>query len=207
MASLPYPLNRQDTHGRVGTARTPYPPTDCRSYIKLNMNSYLTLKFYCLTFLKHLNIMIEYSVYMTTNHLSKDEGAKAYAAAQIREKLGTDKFVAHVARHNSVFSKGTIKGVLADVACCVREQLLNGNKVQLEGLGTFGFTISSTPAESLTEFTAANIKGVNVVFTPAAELQDLIADAKFVPVSSRRAQAAVLKAEKNGDGSVDITKK
>jgi len=27
MASLPYPLNRQDTHGRVGTARTPYPPT------------------------------------------------------------------------------------------------------------------------------------------------------------------------------------
>lgn len=73
--------------------------------------------------------MIEYSVYMTTNHLSKDEGAKAYAAAQIREKLGTDKFVAHVARHNSVFSKGTIKGVLADVACCVREQLLNGNKV------------------------------------------------------------------------------
>ena len=27
MASLPCPLNRQDTHGRVGTARTPYPPT------------------------------------------------------------------------------------------------------------------------------------------------------------------------------------
>ena len=27
MASLPYPLNRQDTHGRVGTARMPYPPT------------------------------------------------------------------------------------------------------------------------------------------------------------------------------------
>ena len=151
--------------------------------------------------------MIEYSVFMTTNHLSKDEGAKAYAAAQVRDKLTTDKFVAHVARHNSVFSKGTIKGVLADVACCVREQLLNGNKVELEGLGTIGFTISSTPAESLTEFTAANIKGVNVVFTPAAELQDLIADAKFVPVSSRRAQAAVLKAEKNGEASVDITKK
>ena len=148
--------------------------------------------------------MIEYSVYMTTNHLSKDEGAKAYAAAQIREKLGTDKFVAHVARHNSVFSKGTIKGVLADVACCVREQLLNGNKVELEGLGTFGFTISSQAADTLNDFSAANIKSVNVVFTPAAELQDLIADAKFVPVSSRRAQAAVLKAEKNGEGSVDL---
>ena len=123
--------------------------------------------------------MIEYSVYMTTNHLSKDEGAKAYAAAQIREKLGTDKFVAHVARHNSVFSKGTIKGVLADVACCVREQLLNGNKVQLECLG-------------------------NVIFTPDSELENLIDDAVFKPMPSRVAQAAVQKAEKNGDVSVDL---
>ena len=27
MASLPCPLNRRDNHGRVGTARMPYPPT------------------------------------------------------------------------------------------------------------------------------------------------------------------------------------
>ena len=144
---------------------------------------------------------------MTTNHLSKDEGAKAYAAAQVRDKLTTDKFVAHVARHNSVFSKGTIKGVLADVACCVREQLLNGNKVQLEGLGTFGFTISSEPAENLEKFSAANIKKVNVIFTPDSELENLIDDAVFNPMPSRVAQAAVLKAEKKGEGSVDITKK
>lgn len=148
--------------------------------------------------------MIEYSVFMASNHLGKDQSPKAYAAGQVRDKLTTDKFVAHVASHNSVFSKGTIKGVLADVACCLREQLLNGNKVELEGLGTIGFTISSTPAETLTDFTAANIKSINVVFTPAAELQDLIADAKFVPVPSRLAQAAVLKAEKNGEASVDM---
>ena len=148
--------------------------------------------------------MIGYSVYMTTNHLKPEDGPKAYAAAQIREKLGTDKFVAHVARHNSVFSKGTIKGVLADVACCVREQLLNGNKVELEGLGTFGFTISSEPAENLEKFSAANIKKVNVIFTPDSELENLIDDAVFNPMPSRVAQAAVLKAEKKGDVSVDL---
>ena len=42
MASLPYPLNRQNNHSRVGMAGMPYPPTDCRSYIKINMNTYLT---------------------------------------------------------------------------------------------------------------------------------------------------------------------
>lgn len=41
MASLPYPLNRQYYHVRVGMAGMPYPPTDCRSYIKINMNTYL----------------------------------------------------------------------------------------------------------------------------------------------------------------------
>ena len=61
--------------------------------------------------------------------------------------------------------------MLADVASCVREQLLNDNKVQLEGLG-------------------------NVIFTPDSELENLIDDAVFKPMPSRVAQAAVLKAEK-----------
>ena len=36
MASLPYPLNRQNNHGRVGMAGMPYPSTDCCSYIKMS---------------------------------------------------------------------------------------------------------------------------------------------------------------------------
>ncbi|WP_308247730.1 hypothetical protein [uncultured Prevotella sp.] len=48
---------------------------------------------------------------------------------------------------------------------------MNGNKVQLEGLG-------------------------NVIFTPDSELENLIDDAVFNPMPSRVAQAAVLKAEK-----------
>ena len=97
-----------------------------------------------------------------------------------------------------------IKGVLADVACCLREQLLNGNKIQLDGLGTFGFTLSSQGAESLDKFTATNIKKINVIFTPDTDLEGLIDDAVFEPVASRVAQAAVLKAEKNNETSVDL---
>ena len=43
MASLPYPLNWLYNHGRVGMAGMPYPPTDCRSYIKIHMNTYLCI--------------------------------------------------------------------------------------------------------------------------------------------------------------------
>ena len=41
MASLPYPLNGQIFYGREGMARMPYPPIDCRSYIKIILNTYL----------------------------------------------------------------------------------------------------------------------------------------------------------------------
>ena len=148
--------------------------------------------------------MIPYSVSMLKNQMKPEEPAKAYANGQIREKMSTEKFIAHVASHNSVFSKGTIKGVLADIASCLREQLLNGNKVQLEGLGTFGITLNSQGAESLKAFTADNIKKINIVFTPDAELENLIDDAVFEVVASRAAQAATLKAEKAGETSVDL---
>ena len=141
---------------------------------------------------------------MMQNPIHPEKGSLAYATPQVREKLSTSKFISHVASHNTVFSKGTIKGVLADVACCLREQLLNGNKIQLDGLGTFGFTLSSHGAESLEKFTATNIKKINVIFTPDTDLEGLIDDAVFEPVASRIAQAAVLKAEKNNETSVDL---
>ena len=53
-------------------------------------------------------------------------------------------------------------------------------------------------------FTADNIKKINIVFTPDAELENLIDDAAFEVVASRAAQAATLKAEKAGETSVDL---
>ena len=49
MASLPYPLSWLYNHGRVGMAGMPYPPIDCRSYIKINVNTYLILSLHYVT--------------------------------------------------------------------------------------------------------------------------------------------------------------
>lgn len=148
--------------------------------------------------------MIHYSVFMMPNPIHPEKDKLAYATSQVREKLSTSKFISHVASHNTVFSKGTIKGVLADIASCLREQLLNGNKIQLEGLGTFGITLSSNGAKSLDKFSATDIKKINIVFTPDSELENLIDDAVFEVVASRAAQAATLKAEKSNETTVDL---
>ena len=106
---------------------------------------------------------------MMSNHFSNDATPKAYAKNQVNEVWPIEKFAKHIADHNGVYSRGTVKGVLSDMCECLVEQLLNGNKIQLGELGTFGISISSEPAENLNDFSAKNIKEVNIVFAPGAE--------------------------------------
>ena len=148
--------------------------------------------------------MINYSVYMMRNPQNPESPEKAYAKNQVTEIWSLDKFARHIAEHNGVYSRGTVKGVLADSCECLVEQLLDGKKVKLGELGTFGISISSEGAPSLNEFTSKNIKAVNILFAPGPDFTNLIDRAEFNLVASRVAQAAVLKAEKSGDGTVDL---
>ena len=150
------------------------------------------------------NFMINYSVYMMTSVMNPEAGAKAYAKNQVNEIWSLEKFAKHIASHNGVFSRGTVKGVLSDMCECLVEQLLNGNKIQLGELGTFGISISCDPAESLEKFTSKNIKAVNILFAPGEDFENLLHRAEFNPVASRAAQVATLKAEKGNEKTVDL---
>ena len=139
--------------------------------------------------------MIDYSVYLMANPMDAEAPEKAYGKAQMKESMTFDKFVKHIADHNGVFSRGTVQGVVLDMCECLVEMLLNGNKVQLGAL---------KGADSLAEFTTANITGINVIFTPGSDFADLMSRAQFNPVASRVAQAATLKAEKAGEATVNL---
>lgn len=114
------------------------------------------------------------------------------------------KFVQHIADHNGVYTRGTVRGVISDMCECLVEMLLAGNKVMLGELGNFRVSLSSTPADTKQEFTANHIKAVNIVFTPGEDFENIIGRASFNPVSTRAAQAATLKAEKAGETTVEL---
>ena len=122
---------------------------------------------------------------------------KAYAAAQMHECLSFDDFCQHIADHNSPFSKGTVKGVLTDAVACIREQLLGGNKVRLGELGNFHVELKSEGAVTTEDFSAQNIKEVNVRWTPGENFRNLRQDAEFQLVPSRAAQTDDIKVVKN----------
>lgn len=148
--------------------------------------------------------MIDYSVFMMKNPANPEAPEKAYAKNQVSEIWTLEKFAKHIADHNGVYSRGTVKGVISDMCECLVEQLLNGNKIQLGELGTFGISISSVGADSLDKFTSKNIKAVNILFAPGVDFENLIGRAEFNLVASRSAQAATLKAEKAGETTVDL---
>ena len=148
--------------------------------------------------------MINFSTYLWKNPLDENAPLMAYGKNQVTKVMSFDEFVKHISDHNGVFTRGTVKGVVCDTCVCLVEQLLNGNKVQFGELGIFSISLTCDPAPSVKEFTAKNIKAVNILFAPGPDFENLISRAEFNPVASRAAQVATLKAEKAGDDTVDL---
>lgn len=140
---------------------------------------------------------------MLPNPIDKSAAPKAYAKAQVKEVMSFRNFTQHIADHGG-YTRGKVKGVISDMCECLVEMLLEGKKVQLDDLGDFWISLSSEGAESCEKFTAENIKEMNIIFTPGPDFENLISKAEFVPVASRAAQAATLKAEKTGAKTVDL---
>ena len=148
--------------------------------------------------------MINYSIYIGSKKPGTKKTDQHYATvamgtAQVHDKLSFDQFVAHMAAHNSPFSKGTIRGVITDMIHCIREQLLAGNSVSLGDLGKFHAEINCEPAVTTEDFTSANIKAVNVCWTPGEDFKDMKKDAEFQLVPSRKLAADAIEVIKNTD--------
>ena len=147
--------------------------------------------------------MINYSIaIMSTTPGTKKADiteTKAYGTAQVSEIQDIDKFAEHMAQHNSPFSKGAIAGILTDAVACLREMMLEGKKVKLGDLGAFYCELQTEGARTVDEFSAQNIKKVNVRWEPGKKFKNLRSEATFQLVPSRLQQADAIEVIKNED--------
>ena len=128
-----------------------------------------------------------------------------FATAQYTEVMTIEKFARHIADHGTTYSRADIMAILYMAVDCMREQLLEGKKIRLGELGDFSVALSSKGAETAEKFSSQNIQRVTVSWEPGSEFRNLLADAEFNLVATRSAQAAVLKAIKEGKTNVDIS--
>jgi DNA-binding protein, histone-like, putative len=73
---------------------------------------------------------------------------------------------------------------LAQLEKILIRMLLDGKSVQLGDWGSFNLKCNSTPSATRKEVTAANIKKLNIRFTPGKTLKEAIAKAHLVPAST-----------------------
>lgn len=150
--------------------------------------------------------MINYSIYLRSNPMDKEEAPKAYGVAQYNSVMTIDKFAAHIASHGCVYSRADIAAVLTLAVDCLYEQLLAGQKIELGDLGAFCISLNCKGADSAEEFNpAVHIKRVKARWEMGDKFLNLTDEAVFHLVANRKQQAAVLKAVKAGDTSVDLT--
>lgn len=142
--------------------------------------------------------MIDFSLTARQTKPGKEQSEKKiYANTQYREVVTLGKFAKHIASHGSLYTRDVVTGVITAMVDCLHEQLLLGNKVQLGELGSFYVRLSSRGVENAEEFNAVNdITAVNVRWDRGKNFGDLIRDAEFNLVATRKQQADAKRASK-----------
>ena len=148
---------------------------------------------------------LNYSVSLRPNPQDKDAAPKAYATAQINGELSLKQLSKRVSSQTTV-SRADVVAVLTATVDNLLEALTEGKQVDFGELGKFRLQIISTGTEKLTDFTAAQITGVNIQYSPGEDLKAIFSALEFQPVASRAAQAAALRAEKEGKAVADLLK-
>ena len=141
---------------------------------------------------------LNYSVSMLANGMNENEPKRAYATLQLDGCVTTTQLAEHIAEHASVYSKGTVIGVLTELAECIRHFILDGYSVDLEDIGIIYPSIKSKGAENAEKFTTDHITSLSAKFRAKGQLKNLRQDARFNRVPTRKAQAATLQAQING---------
>ena len=103
----------------------------------------------------------------------------------------------------STFSVGEINGVFADFPQSIIDELLNGNAVSIDGLGTFKLRVQGKSQTDKKLVTSAGAK-ITVLFEPAAELTSRLNDEKefrFVEVPTAEGQQDAEGDENEGGGT------
>ena len=142
--------------------------------------------------------MIPYSLALRlSNPSDKNSEKRVYPVPQRGETVGLSQLAHHIKEHGSTFSEGSIIGILTDMVDCIKEQLLLGNFVNLDGLARIFYTFRSEGGDNAGNFDSSMIEKVNLRADIDDEFEDLLNQkAKFVYVASRVEQAAARKKEK-----------
>lgn len=133
--------------------------------------------------------------------MGEKQGTRVYYGAYSRK--GTADTIAlakQMSEGSSSFTKGEVVGITLDLPRTIKQALLNGEAVRIDGLGTFKPSLHTDKVQEKKEdlkTNAISIAGIN--FTPDPKfLMELNSEAEFVWIDARQAST-------EDDGTTDMS--
>ena len=93
--------------------------------------------------------MVELYLSKVNESSETEQAGKLYARVSYKETLSVQDMAKHMSEHNTMFSEGSITGILIDFVKCVREQVLMGNTVKIDNLAIFKATVEANGLETI----------------------------------------------------------
>ena len=103
--------------------------------------------------------------YKNNNDKSTAYG-KTYGRLVHQDTMNTSDLCRHMMKHGTIYTSDIVKGVVEKFINCFEELLLEGNKIKLDGLGTFYLSASTEGVADEKDFSANNVKAIHVRFLP-----------------------------------------
>ena len=150
-----------------------------------------------------------------------EQAGKLYARVSYKETMNVQDMARHMAEHNTMFSEGSICGILIDFVKCVREMVLMGNTVKIDNLAIFKATVEANGLEVLYDAeqdktataaigtlaegqkTGAAVKTIKLLAQSTGDFtrDELKKDAKLAWTDKTKAEIAAAKGENGSNGS------
>ena len=93
--------------------------------------------------------MLELYLSQVSESSESELAGKYYARVSYKQTMSVQDMAHHMAEHNTMFSEGSITGILIDFVKCIREQVLNGNTVKIDNLAIFKATVEGNGLETM----------------------------------------------------------
>ena len=127
---------------------------------------------------------------------------KVYGRARNMEPIELDGLAKHMVTHNFSYSEGQLRGILKDMAKCIKHLVLSGQPVKIDDLCIFKASVRSKPAVNVEKFDiTANIKSVRLQCTPTGA----VANKKLTSAAREEGIGYTSMAQRIKNGEVELS--
>ena len=135
------------------------------------------------------------------NNSKNSAFGKTYGRLVYQDTINTSDLCRHMMKHGTIFTSDVVKGVVEKFINCFEELLMEGNKIKLDGLGTFYLSINTEGVANEKDFTANNVKAIRVKFIGDQGKESEYATKMLTNKARFRSLAEEEPGEEGGEGS------